>query len=212
MAIMAEDMAHVASGIAMGHKQRSELAMEIKAATRSRRSDVNSFLKSLKVSRIKASRDRMADAHKMMHMRHKDVQAWLIAMKASRNKHDHAHQKEARAINNARRNEVKALLSQFAQVGTARRKHFHESAEAFMKGLTSGVAALLDGFDRQNRDRAAAIHERFAAYAADRHDATSIWHGTHPARRHASAQPAMKPADSPAVPRPGKSSRRDAPC
>ena len=31
MAIMAEDMAHVASGIAMGHKQRSELAMEIKA-------------------------------------------------------------------------------------------------------------------------------------------------------------------------------------
>lgn len=200
MAKMAEDMARVASGIAMGHKQRSELAMDIKAATRSRRSDVNSFLRSLKASRNKASRERMADANKMMRVRHNDVQAWLKAMKASRNKGDHERQKEARAIHSARRNEVKALLRQLSQERMARRKHFREGAAAFMKGLTSGVAALLDGFDKQNRDRAAALHERFAAYAADRHDATAIRHGSHARRGHASGHSAMMAAECPAAP------------
>jgi hypothetical protein len=47
MAKVAEGIARVADGISMGRRQRSELAAEIKAATRSRRSDVRSFLESV---------------------------------------------------------------------------------------------------------------------------------------------------------------------
>ena len=72
----------------------------------------------------------------------------------------------------------------------ARRKHFREDAAAFMKGLTSGVAALLDSFDKLNCKRAAALHERFAGYAADRRDATAIWRGGQPGRHQAAHKPA----------------------
>jgi hypothetical protein len=194
MAKLAEDMARVAGGIAMGHKQRSELAMEIKVATRTRHSDVQSFLKSLKASRNKMGRERMAEASKMMRARHNEVHAWLKGMKVSRNKADHEHQKQARAVRNARRNDVKALMTQFHQEGMARRKHFREDAAAFMKGLTSGVAALLDSFDKLNCKRAAALHERFAGYAADRRDATAIWRGGQPGRHQAAHKPATMSA------------------
>ena len=43
MAKVAEGMARAAGGIATGRRRRGELAIEIKAATKSRRSEVRSF-------------------------------------------------------------------------------------------------------------------------------------------------------------------------
>ncbi len=195
MAIMAEGMARVASGIATDRKHRSELAMEIKAITRSRCTDVHSFLKSLKVSRNKASRERMADASKMMRARHNEVHVWLKGLKTDRGKSASEHQKEAQALNKTRQSDVKALLKQFAKEGVASQKHFRESAATFIKGLSTGVAALLDGFDKLDSDRATALREQFAGYAADRHEAMAVWHGSHEGHQRASHDSAAMPAD-----------------
>jgi hypothetical protein len=206
MAKMAEDMARVAGGIRTDHKRRSELAMEIKVATQNRRSDVDSFLKSLKTARSKATRERMAEASKMMRARHKEVEAWLKGLTAARGKAGSEHQKEAMAMNKERQSNVKALMNEFHHEDMARRKHFHEAAAAFMKNLTSGVAALLDGFDKLNRDRAMAVRERFAIYAADRRDAMAVWCGSHKGPLHATHRPAhghaepSSPAGSPGEP------------
>jgi hypothetical protein len=70
MAKVAEGIARVADGISMGRRQRGELAAEIKAATRSRCSDVRSFLKSVNMSRSKAARDQVAEAKKVCIERH----------------------------------------------------------------------------------------------------------------------------------------------
>lgn len=200
MAKMAEDMARVAGGIRTGHKRRSELAMEIKVATQNRRSDVDSFLKSLKTSRNKATRERMAEASKVVRARHKEVEAWLKSLTAARGKAGSEQQKEAMAMNKERQSNVKALMNEFHHEDMARRKHFHEAAAAFMKNLTSGVAALLDGFDKLNRDRAMAVRERFAIYAADRHDAMAVWSGSHKEPLHATHRPAGTPAHGHAEP------------
>ena len=59
-----------------------------------------------------------------------------------------------------------------------------------MRDLTSGVAALRDRFAKDGRDRAAAIHERLAAYALDRRDARIASYGAaKPAPRAAAKEP-----------------------
>jgi hypothetical protein len=174
MAKVAEGIARVAGGIAIGRRQRSELAAEIKAATRSCRSDVRSFLESVNTSRGRATRDQAAEAKKVAMGRHGEVCSLLKGLKASRGKATRVYQRDAIAINSRRRGEVKALLTQFGREMVARRKHRQElsmaqleKAAGFMRDLTSGVAALRDRFVKDDRDRAAAIHGRLAAYALD---------------------------------------------
>jgi hypothetical protein len=184
MAKVAEGIARVASGIASGRQQRSKLAMEIKNATRSRRSEVRSLLESLKASRVRTTNEQAAEAKKIVRARHGEVHSSMQGLKASRTRAAREYKREAIVIINGRRSEMKALLSQFRRVRIARRQHFQELAAAqrikaavFMRDLTSGVAALLDKFDKEGSDRAKAIRERLAAYASDRQEAVDIWLG-----------------------------------
>ena len=61
-----------------------------------------------------------------------------------------------------------------------------------MRDLTGGVAALRDRFAKDGRDRAAAIHERLAAYALDRHEAIAIWRGSPRRGQQAGARPSVR--------------------
>jgi hypothetical protein len=202
MAKVAEGMARVASGIAMGRRQRSELAVEIKGLTRRRRGEVSSMLDSLRASRGRATREQAVEAKKVVMVRHGEVCSMLKDLKASRGKAMRENQREATALNSRRRSEVKALLTRFGREQVARHKHRQETATAFMRGLTSGVAALLDGFDKESRDRAkesrdcaVAVRGRLAAYALDRCNAVAAWRGSYQGVG-ASHRPA---ADAPAV-------------
>ena len=111
MAKLAEGIARVADGISMGRRQRGELAAEIKATTRSRRSDVRSFLESVNTSRSRASRDQATEARKVTRARHSEVHSLLQGLKTSRDRARPERQREAAAINSRRQSEVKALLN-----------------------------------------------------------------------------------------------------
>ena len=188
MAKLAEGIARVADGISMGRRQRGELAAEIKATTRSRRSDVRSFLESVNTSRSRASRDQATEAEEG------DPSAPQRSSLVAAGFQDVARQsaprgsKEAAAINSRRQSEVKALLTQFGREQVARHKHRQDTAAAFMRDLTSGVAALLDSFDKGNRNRASALRKRFGAYALDRGEAIAIWRGSSRRGQQAGAQ------------------------
>ncbi|MGO9773098.1 MAG: hypothetical protein ACLPSW_26835 [Roseiarcus sp.] len=170
MAKVAEGVARIAAGIVIGRRQRSELAAEIKAATRNRHSEVRSLLVSLKTSRGKASREQATEAKRAMKARHGEVHSLLQGLKASRVKAGREYRREAKAVNSMRKTEVGVLLAPFSRERVARRRRRQElataqrhKAAAFMRDLTSGVAALRDGFAKDNRDRAAAIRDRLAA-------------------------------------------------
>lgn len=185
MAKMAEDMAKMASGIAMGRSQRSELAVEIKGLTRRRRSEVRSLLDSLRASRGRASREQATEIKKATRTRHGEVLSFLAGEQASRGRASREYRREAIAVTSGRRSEVKVLLTQFGREQIARRQHRQElaaaqrdKAAAFMRDMTSGVAALRDGFAKKDRDRAAAIRERLGAYALDRRNAVAAWGGS----------------------------------
>jgi len=175
MAKVAEGMARVASGIAMGRRQRSELAVEIKGLTARRRGEVRSMLDNLRVSRGRATREQAVEAKKVVMVRHGEVCSMLKDLKASRGKAMRENQREATALNSRRRSEVKALLTRFGREMVVRRQHRqelsvaqHEKAAAFMRELTSGVAALCDGFAKESRDRAKEGRDRAAACHAAR--------------------------------------------
>jgi hypothetical protein len=196
MAKMAEGMAHVADGIASSRQQRSQLAMEIRNATRNRRKEVHSLLASMRMSRVRAGHEHSAQAKKMVKARHHEVHTLLHGLKMSRSKASRDYRKEAMAVIDGRMSEMKKLLARFAHMRVVTRQHRHalvmkqrNKAAAFMRTLTSSVAALLDNFDKEGRDRAAAIRERFATYARDRREAVAIWQGGH--RQH--QQPAGHP-------------------
>lgn len=208
MAKMAEDMAHVASGIAMDRRQRSELAVEIKGLTRRRRSEVRSLLDSLRASRGWATREQAVAAKQVAMARHGEVCSLLKGLKASRGKASREYQREANALNSKRRGEVKALLTRFGREMVVRRQHRQElsvaqreKAAAFMRELTSGVAALCDGFAKESRNRAATIRGRLAAYALDRRNAVAAWRGRYQgggASHRPAAQAAVAQAEPPA--------------
>lgn len=185
MARVAEGMARVASGIAMGRRQRSELAAEIKGLARRRRSEVNSLLESLRASRGRATRDLALEAKKVAKVRHDEIHSMLKGLKASRGRAGREYQREALGTGSKRRGEVKALLARFRREMVVHRQHRRElsmeqreKAAAFMRGLTSGVASMRDGFAKEGRDRAAMIRGRLAAYALDRHNAVAVWRGS----------------------------------
>lgn len=209
MAKVAEGMARVADGIAKGRQQRSELAVEIKNATRNRRSEVRSLLAGLNASRGRSSREQATEIQKATRTRHRDVLSFLAGAQASRARASREHRSEAIAMNNGRRNEVKALLTQFGRERIARRQHRlalavaqRGKAAAFMRDLTSGVAALRDGFAKEGRDRAAAIRENLGAYALDRRNGLIAWMGVVRQKREASIPSAgvsHRPAEAPSV-------------
>ncbi len=185
MAKVAEGIARVADGIVTGRRQRSELAVEIRNAARSRRGEVRSLLESLKASRGRASRELATEITKVTRTRHGEVVSFLAAAQASRGSASQAYRREAVVVTSGRRREIKALLTQFGRELSARRQRRlefaaaqHDKAAAFMRDLTSGVAALRDGFAKENRDRAAAIRERLGAYALDRRNAVAAWGGS----------------------------------
>jgi hypothetical protein len=202
MAKVAEGIARVASGIAMGRRQRSELAVEIKGLTRRRRGEVRSMLDNLRASRGRATREQAAEAKKVAMVRHGEVCSLLKGLKAARGKAMREYQRDSIAIIGKRRGDMRTLLTRFGREMMVRRQHRldlsveqREKAAAFMRDLTSGVAALRDTFAKEGRDRAAYIHGHLAAYALDRCNAVAAWHGS-----YQGAGPSHRPAaDAPAV-------------
>lgn len=198
MATVAEGFARVTDGITSGRQQRNKLAIEIKNATRNRRSEVRSLLQRMNASRVRASREHAAEVKQATRARRGEVQSLMQGLKTARGRAIREYRREAIVVSNGRRSEVKALMAQFRRVRVARRQHFQElavaqrdKAAAFMRDLTNSVAALLDNFAKDGRDRAAAIRERLAAYALDRHEAVAIWRGS---RRQVVAQAAHRSA------------------
>lgn len=196
MAKMAEGMAHVADEIASSRQQRSQLAMEIRNATRNRRKEIHSLLASMKMSRVRAGHEHSAQAKRTAKARHQEVHSLLRGLKMSRGKASRDYRKEAMAVINGRMSEMKTLLAQFSHMRVMTRQHRQalvmeqrNKAAAFMRNLTSSVAALLDNFDKEGRDRAAAIRERLAAYALDRREVVAIWHGGHRQHQQLAAHP-----------------------
>jgi hypothetical protein len=164
MAKVAEGIARVASGIAMGRRQRSELAVEIKGLTRRRRGEVRSMLDNLRASRGRATREQAAEAKKVAMVRHGEVCSLLKGLKAARGKAMREYQRDSIAIIGKRRGDMRTLLTRFGREMMVRRQHRldlsveqREKAAAFMRDLTSGVAALRDTFAKEGRDRAAYI-------------------------------------------------------
>lgn len=186
MANVAESMARVASGIATGRRQRSELAAEIVGLTRSRRGEVHSMLDSMRVSRSRTARDQAAEASKVTKARHEETHSLLKGLKASRGRAWREYRREAIVTSSKRRSEVRALLTRFGREMVVRRQHRRElsvaqfeKAAAFMRELTSGVASICDGFAKEGRDRAAAIRGRLAAYGRDRHNGLVAWRASY---------------------------------
>lgn len=77
MAKVAEGMAGVVGDIGMGRRQRSELAVEIKGFTATRRGEVRSLLDGLRVSRGRATRKQVVEAKKLVMVRHGEVCSML---------------------------------------------------------------------------------------------------------------------------------------
>ncbi|MGJ0535621.1 hypothetical protein [Methylocystis sp.] len=198
MATVAEGLARVTDGITSGRQQRKTLAIEIKNATRNRRSEVRSLLQRFNASRVSASREHAAELKQATRARRGEVRSLMQGLKTARDRATREYRREAIVVINGRRSEVKALMGQFRRVRVARRQRFQELAVAqrdkaavFMRDLTNSVAALLDNFAKDGRDRAAAIRERLAAYASDRREAVAIWRGS---RRQDVAQAAHRSA------------------
>ena len=114
MAKVAEGIARAAGGFAAGRRRRDELAIEVKAATKSRRSEVRSLLSSLAGSRGRASREQAAEmkkAHESPPRRHPLLAGELENVAPQG---EPRIQGQANAANSARKAEVSALLTQFA--------------------------------------------------------------------------------------------------
>lgn len=181
MAKVAESVAR-AGGVATARRRRSELAIQINAATKSRRNEVQSLLTSLKGSRERAGREQSAEMRKATRARHGDIRTLLANLKTSRRSASREYQREANATNNAREAEVSAVLTQFSHERAARQRlrlglaaALRRKAAAFMRDLTSGVAALRDGFAKEGRDRAVGIRGRLLAYGHSRRAAIAVW-------------------------------------
>ncbi len=182
MAKVAEGMARAVGGIATGPRRRSELAIELKAAAKSGRSEVRALLANLKGSRGRASREQATETKKATRARHGEVRSLLGSLRTSRRRASREYLKEAGATNSARIAEVSALLKRFFHERVVRRRDrqklaiaLRDKAAAFMRDLTSGVAALRDGFAKESRDRAADIRGRLVAYAFHRREAIALW-------------------------------------
>lgn len=182
MAKVAEGIARAAGGIAAGGRRRKELAIEVKAATKSRRSEVRSLLASLTGARGRASREQMAEMKKAARARRGEIRSLMARLKTSRRVASRTYQREANAANGARKAEVSALLTQLFRERVELRRHrqalattLRHKAAAFMRDLTSGVAALRDGFAKEGRDRAAGIRGRLLAYGLGHREAIPVW-------------------------------------
>ncbi|MGO9771844.1 MAG: hypothetical protein ACLPSW_20315 [Roseiarcus sp.] len=191
-----EGAARAAEGFAAGRRRRGELAMEIKATTKSRRGEVRSLLANLKGARGRASREQAAEMKKATRARRGDVRSMLEGLEASRRRAIREYHKEAKAANSARKAEVGALLTRFFNRRVARRRDrqklattLRKKAAAFMRDLTGGVAALRDGFAKEGRDRAAGIRGRLLAYSLERRKANAMWRETPSRARGAGAEP-----------------------
>lgn len=174
MAIVAEGIARVTSGIAAGRRQRSELAMGINAATSSRRVEVRSLLADLKASRGHASRERAEKARKVTSARHGDVRSLLASLKASRGKMGREQATEAKRATKARHGEVHSLLHGLKTSRGGAARDYRREATIAIGGRRSEVKALLTHFWRErvaNRKHrqtlAAAQHDEAAAFMRD---------------------------------------------
>ncbi len=131
MAIVAEGLGRVASGITVDRQNRAELARHIKHATLSRRAEVRSILENMKDARAKSSRDMAANMRKAAMSRRSEVRSMMNRLRQSRAKETREYHEKATAFMRDLTNGVAGMLAKFAKEDHERAAILHRSFVAY---------------------------------------------------------------------------------
>ncbi len=131
MAIIAEGLGRVASGIAMDRQNRAELAKQIRHATASRRMEMRTLLEHMRGARAKSAPEMAANLRKATMRRRAEVRSMMNGLRQSRERETREYHDKAKAFMRDLTNGVAGMIAKFAKEDHERAAMLHEKFVAY---------------------------------------------------------------------------------